>query len=213
MCNIIIYGFTVDGNLASSTSCDAYTSNIIGAQVQVQFDASEVGLTLIASSNLYKNNTKINSNPLVSQEYTVPYENAIAIFNIPFTGISMTSGVYNFGSYGVNINTPDFYSQYCYAETSKRCTTITLCTPNWQCEIPLNGYESDGCGNERQNTVCNPESLNHLECKNDICTRVSGAGTDTCIGEGTSCKTDNTLLYAGLAVAGIAVIYLATKKK
>lgn len=32
----------------------------------------------------------------------------------------------------------------------------TPCTPNWQCEQPLNGYESDGCGNRRLNSACNP---------------------------------------------------------
>jgi len=30
------------------------------------------------------------------------------------------------------------------------------CVPNWACELPLNGYEKDGCGNRRQNTACNP---------------------------------------------------------
>jgi len=33
------------------------------------------------------------------------------------------------------------------------------CVPNWQCEIPLNGYEKDGCGNRRQNASCNPDSI------------------------------------------------------
>jgi len=32
------------------------------------------------------------------------------------------------------------------------------CVPNWQCDIPLNGYESDGCGNRRYNTACEPET-------------------------------------------------------
>ncbi len=35
--------------------------------------------------------------------------------------------------------------------------TLSSCTPNWQCEQPLNGYESDGCGNRRQSSNCNPE--------------------------------------------------------
>jgi len=35
-----------------------------------------------------------------------------------------------------------------------QCKTLTVlkkCTSNWQCEIPLNGYEYDGCGNRRLN--------------------------------------------------------------
>lgn len=35
-------------------------------------------------------------------------------------------------------------------------TMVPACIPNWVCEQPLNGYESDGCGNRRQNTECNP---------------------------------------------------------
>lgn len=29
------------------------------------------------------------------------------------------------------------------------------CIPDWKCEQPLNGYESDGCGNRRLNIECN----------------------------------------------------------
>ncbi|TFH47223.1 MAG: hypothetical protein E4G94_00625 [ANME-2 cluster archaeon] len=32
------------------------------------------------------------------------------------------------------------------------------CTPNWTCIIPLNGLESDGCGNTRANTACAPSA-------------------------------------------------------
>jgi len=34
--------------------------------------------------------------------------------------------------------------------------TLPPCTLNWVCELPLNGYESDGCGNRRLNIECNP---------------------------------------------------------
>lgn len=38
-------------------------------------------------------------------------------------------------------------------------TTVTVnpsgCVSNWQCELPLNGYESDGCDNRRLNPICN----------------------------------------------------------
>lgn len=32
------------------------------------------------------------------------------------------------------------------------------CIPSWVCETPLNGSESDGCGNKRLNPACNPPS-------------------------------------------------------
>ncbi len=38
----------------------------------------------------------------------------------------------------------------------KKPTFIPACTPSWACEQPLNGYEADGCGNRRLNTICNP---------------------------------------------------------
>lgn len=38
-----------------------------------------------------------------------------------------------------------------------QCQTLVVsksCTPNWQCNTPLDGYESDGCGNEQLNINC-----------------------------------------------------------
>jgi len=128
MCIIITYGFTVNGNIASGPTCSTDTNQTVGAEVQTQFDASEVGLTLIAKVDLYKGGTRINTKPLISQEYTVPYANAMTIFKIPFTGISMTIGTYDFGTLGTSVHTPDFSSQYCYAETSTKCTTLTVTT-------------------------------------------------------------------------------------
>jgi len=32
----------------------------------------------------------------------------------------------------------------------------TICTPLWKCEIPLNGYKNDGCGNRILDSECNP---------------------------------------------------------
>lgn len=31
---------------------------------------------------------------------------------------------------------------------------LPLCTPNWQCESGQTGYETDGCGNRRENPAC-----------------------------------------------------------
>lgn len=42
-----------------------------------------------------------------------------------------------------------------YANLIVPASDITpICTTNWQCESPLNGYESDGCGNRRVNSQC-----------------------------------------------------------
>jgi len=138
MCIIITYGFTVDGNLINGPTCSTDINQTVGAEVQTQFDASEVGLTLIATVDLYKGGTRINTKPLISQEYTVPYAGAIALFNIPFTGISMTTGTYDFGTGGTSIHTPDFYSQYCYAVTSTRCISLAVILP--PCTTPTCSY-------------------------------------------------------------------------
>lgn len=41
--------------------------------------------------------------------------------------------------------------------TQEECLSACIipCTPDWKCEQPLNGYETDGCGNRRLNPSCN----------------------------------------------------------
>lgn len=41
-------------------------------------------------------------------------------------------------------------------------TLIVACVPVWKCEIPLNGYETDGCGNRRANPACNPPQIGNI---------------------------------------------------
>ncbi len=36
------------------------------------------------------------------------------------------------------------------------CVADAGCVPVWRCESPMTGYETDGCGNRRLNTACNP---------------------------------------------------------
>lgn len=42
---------------------------------------------------------------------------------------------------------------------------IGACVPLWKCETPLNGYESDGCGNRQLNPVCNPVCIPSWQCE------------------------------------------------
>ena len=48
----------------------------------------------------------------------------------------------------------DFEFRATYKGITKYYSIVALCVPNWQCEIPLNGYEEDGCGNRRENIDC-----------------------------------------------------------
>ena len=41
-----------------------------------------------------------------------------------------------------------------YKGITKYYSIVAPCVPDWQCEIPFNGYEEDGCGNRRENTDC-----------------------------------------------------------
>ena len=43
-----------------------------------------------------------------------------------------------------------------YKGVTKYYSVRAPCTPNWKCNIPLDGYESDGCGNEKYNALCEP---------------------------------------------------------
>lgn len=52
---------------------------------------------------------------------------------------------------------------------------VPPCIPNWQCELPMNGYENDGCGNRRVNTICNP-SYSGIGIETVIVLGLIGAG-------------------------------------
>lgn len=41
-------------------------------------------------------------------------------------------------------------------------TLIAACVPAWKCELPLTGYETDGCGNRRANPACNPPQIGSI---------------------------------------------------
>lgn len=292
MCNIIEYGFTKNGGATlSSPTCTAITSDIIGAKVSISIEAEDVGIPMIANIGLFWNGAPTGAYSYESASYT-PSSTGLWTFTIPFTGLTPKVGTYTFHDGCVYINAPDYSSQYCNKCDTTKCTTLTICTPNWQCETPLNGYEadgcghrrtnvncnvacvpvwacetplngyeSDGCGNRRSNTNCNP-LVQKWKCSNAatntciqasdgtfdtealckasaICQpagtpkwKCSNKETNTCIRDDvngtflseTICKAsstckpsgtpaDNTLIYVGLAAAGVAVLYLATKKK
>ena len=225
MCSIITYGFTVNGNLISGPTCSADIGQTIGAQVQAQFDDSEVGLTLIATVDLYRNGVRINTNPLISQEYTVPYAGAIAVFNIPFTGISMTAGTYDFGTLGASIHTPDFYSQYCYAETSTRCIQLTLSPPlKWKCS----GSPNYTCSQTTDGTYdteaackadCKAPTTDKWKCSgspNYTCSQTTDGTYDTEAACNDICKKEqpnNTILIIAGVGIGLGLLYYLTQRK
>lgn len=135
MCIIISYGFTVNGNDVSGPTCNAITSDILGAKVSISIEASDVGRSLIADvavriNGIFKGNYE-------SVSFTPTYSPGLHTFNIPFTGLSTQIGIYTFGSDGCAfIHAPDYMSQYCYACTTTRCTTLTVSTPLPVCSTP-----------------------------------------------------------------------------
>lgn len=39
------------------------------------------------------------------------------------------------------------------------CGYVPPCVPSWKCEVPSNGYESDGCGNRQLNSLCDQGTI------------------------------------------------------
>lgn len=66
------------------------------------------------------------------------------------------------GSHTYKLTIANYYdAEGIFDIATNRTTTIfvdliPICVPNWLCEQPLNGYESDSCGNRRLNSLCNP---------------------------------------------------------
>ncbi len=87
----------------------------------------------------------IVTNEWILDSTTLPYNTNI----ITIDTSSLTIGIHT-----LQLNTQNscgnsgLYSQSFYISES--------CIPNWQCNTPLDGTESDGCGNTRSNSACNP---------------------------------------------------------
>ncbi len=215
MCQIIAYGFTQNGS-PSSGACIGTTLDTIGAYIDASIEASDVGNPMIGSIDITINSTP--SGPYISSTFT-PTSAGLHRFNI--TGINTQVGTYNIDADGcVFISAPDYSNQYCYRCDTSGCKSLIITLPKWQCTNPTTHectITSSGTFNTKGECEAASPCLSptyHLACVDGICKKVSGAEADTCTGEGTSCnKSDNTLMYAGLAAAGIVAIYLITKKK
>ncbi len=138
MCNIIEYGFTINGSMKSTSSCNATTSDTLGARVGVQTDASEIGKTLVAAIGLRIND--IGKGTFYSEQFTPTYSPALHTFNIPFTGVPTQIGTYTFGYGGLGCsyiyNISNLSSYICYSCTSDDCFEVIVTAP---CIVP-------GCG-------------------------------------------------------------------
>lgn len=137
MCNIISYGFTVNGNDVSGPTCNATTSDILGVKVSISIDASDVGNSLIASVSIFFNDTLIQG--YASPSYTPAYSPGIWTFNIPFTGLTTQVGKYRIGAGFLPcayIFSPDYATRYCESCGAFRCNEVTVSTPPIVCPTP-----------------------------------------------------------------------------
>ncbi|MDD3813226.1 MAG: Ig-like domain-containing protein, partial [Desulfocapsaceae bacterium] len=114
------------------------------------------------------------------------------------------------GNYQVIINTT-------WGNATVDFTVIdTSCVPDWQCELPLNGYEYDGCGNRRANAACNPAppqtgTINITGCGNvfvgqtcqltAVCKDANGVITNPPLTWKSSTPTIATISASGLVTA------------
>lgn len=96
----------------------------------------------------------------------IPYVKTIAqeVLHVDSSGITFGAKEYDLSGY-VGQTVKIFLNVSGYSSTpytaSATITDIGMCTPNWQCEQPLNGYEYDvsGClavAGRRLNSACNP---------------------------------------------------------
>ena len=83
--------------------------------------------------------------------------------------ITYTMGDYEgFVYYQVDINDGIGWEfKATYKGITKYYSIVAPCVPDWQCEIPLNGYEEDGCGNRKENIDCVDQCVD-VTCP-DIC--------------------------------------------
>lgn len=72
------------------------------------------------------------------------------------------------------------------------------CVPIWQCEKPLNGYESDGCGTRRTNSTCNPVVKPPVVCPDG---QINIAG---------QCVPKNYVVYGGIGIGIIALLLMSS---
>ncbi len=133
MCNIISYGFTLDGgSTLSGPTCNGTTSQIIGTDVSISTDASDIGMTYVAEINLMRNGSSIGTFRSAPK-----YMGGLTLwtFKIPFTSVSSLEGTYTFGGGGcASIKSADYVNQYCYRCDTTKCTSLTITqactTPN-----------------------------------------------------------------------------------
>jgi hypothetical protein len=138
MCSVIEYGFTINGNLRSSSPCDAITSDTLGAQASISIEASDIGKTIVAAVGLRIND--IGKGTFYSAQFTPTYSPGLYTFTIPFTGIPTQLGTYTLGYGGAGCsyiyNITNLSSYICYSCTSADCAQVNVTAP---CTIP-------GCG-------------------------------------------------------------------
>jgi len=111
--------------------------------------------------------------------------------------------------------------QLIYADYLMGLTPDKICTPSWKCNTPLDGFEYDGCGNIKANSLCNvpPPTPTYLKCVSNICTKVSGTGTNTCVTEDATCEEPiineeiNTQTIILLTLLGFAALGIVLKSK
>ena len=81
----------------------------------------------------------------------------------PTTAMNVTAGDH---TYVLKLAGYNDYSGTVSVVTGQTATVsaalIPTCVPAWKCEIPLKGYETDGCGNRRANPACNPPQIGNI---------------------------------------------------
>lgn len=127
------------------------------------FDKLNYRLIKDTSNNYYLIVVNKDANP-VSTEITIQALTGTDAMTAKTLGLE-TEGSAKAGrtlavNYGQFTDTFDEYAAHIYQICSDpSCAAPSGCISDWKCESPLNGNESDGCGNRRVNPDCDPPIL------------------------------------------------------
>jgi hypothetical protein len=162
----------------SSSNTSIATVNSSGTVTAI----SQGTATITATTSNGKTATRqITVNPISSGSitFTTPSTPGASIFldgvlvgitSATITGVSLNiSHSYILRLSGYNDYTGSITLTTSSPNQTVSATLVLTCTPNWQCELPLNGYEWDGCNtlNRRLNSNCNPVSTGSIKFISD----------------------------------------------
>jgi len=158
-CNVLPYAYRAPPGWTCDPSYPEVKDPILGSHGGCA-DCVMVELQVVAN---YQTEITFISNPPGAQIFIDGVEwwqgAVTAADGATFRGISPGTHTYELRMAGYVSATGTFDLVLDTPLTINRTLYSISCVPSWTCEIPLNGFEVDGCGNSRANPACLPITL------------------------------------------------------